>query len=102
MSRIHAKGLALLTGWIGVFYWHRVHRSLLHEIIKSAREGGISIVDRKGVIQHTARSRGRHRSAVRAAILVEPGGDLSVPLPETLWWNRDADADGKAPFGDRD
>ena len=50
---------------------------------KRARERGIGEVDRDGVIQHAARSRRRHRPSVRAAVLVEPGGDLRVPLTET-------------------
>src|SRR6516162_11348243 len=67
-----------------------------------AREGGITEVDREGVIRHAARPRGRHRPAIRPAILIEPSGDLGMPLAETRWRNADPDADEKAPFGGRD
>jgi hypothetical protein len=45
---------------------------------------------------------GRHSPPVRAAILVEPGGDLRVSLAETRWRNGDPDKDREAPFGDCD
>ena len=48
------------------------------------------------------RPRGRHGPAVRAAILVEPGGHLRMPLAETLWRNADPDADREAPLCRRD
>jgi hypothetical protein len=39
--------------------------------------------------------------AVRAAVLVEPGRDLSMPLAETLRRNGDPDADRETPIGRR-
>jgi hypothetical protein len=67
-----------------------------------ARERGISEVDRDGVIQHAAGSRGRNDPSVRAAVLVEPSGDLGVPRAETAGRNSDSDTHGEAPFGGRD
>ena len=57
---------------------------------------------RESVIQHATGSRGGHRPAVRAAVLIEPSGDVRAPLAETARRNRDPDADGEAPFGDLD
>ena len=62
-----------------------------------ARQGRISEVDREGVIQHAARSRGRHGPSVSAAILVEPGSDLRVTLAETRWRNSNSDPHREAP-----
>jgi hypothetical protein len=59
-------------------------------------------VDREGVIQHSAHPRRRHGPPVRAAVLVEPGSHLSMPVAKTLWRNADPDADGEVPFCDRD
>ena len=61
-------------------------------------ERRISEVDRQGIIEHAASSRGRHSRAVGAAILVEPGCDLGMPLAETAWPNADPDADEEVPF----
>jgi hypothetical protein len=57
------------------------------------RERGVGKVDRHGIIEHPAHPGRRHGPPVRAAILVEPGGYLSMPLAETLWRNADPDAD---------
>jgi len=67
---------------------------------ESVSERRISEVDRQGIIQHAACSRRRHSPAVGAAILVEPDGNLGMPLAETGWRNADPDADGKrrSPF----
>ena len=62
-----------------------------------ARQGRISEVDREGVIQLAARSRGRHGPSVSAAILVEPGSDLRVTLAETRWRNSNSDPHREAP-----
>ena len=51
---------------------------------KGSSERRISKVDREGVVQHPAGSRGRHSPTVRTAVLVEPIGHLRVPLPETF------------------
>src|ERR1700736_888083 len=59
-------------------------------------------VDRDRVVEHAARSRWRHCSPVRAAVLVEPGGHSSVLSAETFRRDGDADADWEAPFGRRD
>src|SRR6516225_4064202 len=65
---------------------------------KGSSERRISKVDREGVVQRPAGSRGRHSPTVRAAVLVEPIGHLRVPLPETFWWYGDPDAYGEAAF----
>jgi hypothetical protein len=52
-----------------------------------ARQGGIGEIDREGIIQYPARPRGRHGPPVGAAVLVQPGGDLRMPLAETFWRN---------------
>ena len=62
---------------------------------EGARERRIREIDRDRVVQDPAYSRGRQRPAIRAAILVEPGGDLSMAPAETSGWNRKPDADGK-------
>jgi len=54
------------------------------------------------VSRRRSRSRGRHRPPVGATILVEPGGDLRMPLAETVWRNPDPDADGEPPLGHSD
>src|SRR5438552_5904275 len=66
---------------------------------KRAGERGITEVDRDRIVQHPARPRRRHRPAVRAAVLVEPGGHSSVLSAETFRRDGDADADWEAPFG---
>src|SRR6516225_1085073 len=65
---------------------------------KGSSERRISKVDREGVVQRPAGSRGRHSPTVRAAVLVEPIGHLRVPLPGTFWWYGDPDAYGEAAF----
>src|SRR5262249_42923754 len=62
----------------------------------------IGEVDRGGIVRHAARSRGRGRPTIRAAVVVKPSGDLRVSLAHTVWRNGDADTDGKALFGDSD
>jgi len=62
---------------------------------EGARERRIREIDRDRVVQDPPYSRGRQRPAIRAAILVEPGGDLSMAPAETSGWNRKPDADGK-------
>jgi hypothetical protein len=69
---------------------------------KGTGERRIGEVDRKGVIQHAETPGGRHRSPVRAAVLIELCGDLRMPLAETRWRNGDADTDREPPFGRRD
>src|SRR6516164_1671216 len=66
---------------------------------ESARERGISEVDRDRVIQHPPHPRGRHRPAIGAAVLVEPHGDLGMPPPETVRRYGDPDTHRKSPFG---
>jgi hypothetical protein len=67
-----------------------------------ARECGIGKVDRDGVVKHPAHARWRHRPAIRAAILVQPGGDLSMAAPETLRRYCDPDAHRKSALGGGD
>src|SRR5712672_2528313 len=57
---------------------------------------------RHGIVDHSAHPRRGHRSAICAAILVEPGGYVSMSLAETFRWNTDPDADREAPLGIRD
>src|SRR5262249_50601633 len=55
-----------------------------------------------GVIEHTAHARRRHHPSIGAAVPVEPGSHLRVPLAETAGRNADPDADGKAALGHGD
>jgi hypothetical protein len=56
-------------------------------------------IDRHSVIQQAAHARRGHRPAVCAAIFIEPGRDVRVPLTEPAGWNADPDPDGKAVLG---
>ena len=56
-------------------------------------------VDRDGVIQNPAHPRRCHRPAIGAAVLIQPGRDLRMPLPKTFRWYGDPDAHGKSSFG---
>jgi hypothetical protein len=67
-----------------------------------ARKRRIGEVDREGVIQHSACPGWRHDPPVRTAVLVEPSGDLGMPLAETAWRNSDPDANREVPFGQGD
>jgi hypothetical protein len=53
---------------------------------EGTRKCRIREIDREGIIQDAASSRGRHGPPVHSAILVEPGGDLGMRLAETRWW----------------
>ena len=69
---------------------------------ESTRERRICEVDRHRVVEHPARS-GRGRGpTVGAAILVEPGGHLSITPAEPVGRNADPNADGKSPLGRND
>jgi hypothetical protein len=48
---------------------------------QGARERCISKINRERVIQHTTRAGGRHGPAVRAAVLIEPGGNGACRVP---------------------
>jgi hypothetical protein len=75
--------------------WHRLILAHLEDASGSFHPGtdappgdeGISGRRIRGIVKHAARSRGRHSPAVGAAILVEPGGNLGMPLTETAWRN---------------
>jgi hypothetical protein len=63
------------------------------------REGGISEIDRQGVIQHAARARGCHRPAVGTGILVKPCLNSVEPRAEPIRRHPDPNAYRKASFG---
>src|SRR6516162_1559361 len=65
---------------------------------KGARECGIGEVDRDGVVEHPAHARWRHRPAIGAAVLIQPGSDLRMSLPKTFGRHGDPDAHGKSSF----
>jgi hypothetical protein len=69
---------------------------------EGARERSVENVDRHRVVKHPAHARWRHRPAIRAAVLIELGGYVSMSLAETFRWNTDPDADREAPLGHRD
>jgi hypothetical protein len=66
---------------------------------EGAGERGIREVDRYRVIQYPARPRRRHHPTISAAVLVQPIGDLRVPLAETAWRDADPDADREEALG---
>jgi hypothetical protein len=68
------------------------------ETDRPALAGGAGIG--QGIVEHAASSRGRHSPAVGAAVLVEPGGNLGMPLVETAGWYANSDTDGEAPLGE--
>src|ERR1700730_4924701 len=63
---------------------------------KRGGERCIREMDRNRIVENAARPRRCHRPAVRAAILIEPGGDSSVLLAETFRRDDDADEDKEA------
>ena len=63
---------------------------------ESVGERRISEIDRKGIIEHAASSRGRHSPAVGVAVLVKPSGNVRAPLAEAARRNADPDTDGEA------
>ena len=65
---------------------------------EGTRESCIREVEGHRVVEHPTHSRGRHRLAVRATILVKPGGDLSMPLPEPSRRNREPDPHREGPL----
>src|SRR5689334_16944248 len=65
---------------------------------KRARERGVGEIDRHGIVQHTAHTGRRHRPAVGAAILIEPGGHLFMASTKTARRHADPDPHRKAPL----
>jgi hypothetical protein len=69
---------------------------------EGTRERSVEETDRHRVVEHPARSGRGHRPAICAAILVEPGSHVGMPLAETFCWNAYPDSDREASLGHRD
>ena len=70
-----------------------------HRADEGVGEGRVREVDRDRVIQNAASAGGCKSPTVRAAVRVQPIGDLGVPLAEASRRNADPDAHREETFG---